>query len=153
MKCSKGSSKHRKSNMQSRITKNLLITLTVSIKEQSKVGPHLKYTSSSPWTMDHPPGSKSWIFLGYTTLLFLVALLHSLEPNCSDWIFWANGEDFYGSFPTSSAHPFYDQWLILQDEWQHLQAGWRPLIVQCGLMEKSKANWLVWELNPGPPPH
>ena len=31
--------------------------------------------------------------------------------------------------------------------WQHLQAGGRPLTVQPGLLEKSKANWPVWELN------
>lgn len=127
--------KYHKNNIQLRITKKLLITLTIYMKEQREAGPHLKYSSFLPLTMDPSPA------LGYTICLFIVTLLPSSWAKLSDSIFWANAGDFHAAWPRLT--PCVCVWL-------HLQAGWWPWIVQPGLLEESKANWPVWELNPRP---
>ena len=106
MKCSKGSSKYRKNNIQLRITKKLLITLT---KEQREAGPHLKYSSFLPLTMDPSPA------LDFPRLHDLSFYCHFTSILLSQTLRFNILSQRWGlPCGLTSADPLCEQWLISQ---------------------------------------
>lgn len=142
MKCSKGSPIYRKNNIQLRILKSFCLPWPFIWRSRVKPAPTSNTVPSYPKHGPSPPPGP-W-FSSVTQSVFLLLLyFHSLEP--SSQIQYSEPTQGTSMGLTSS-----DPCVLgapITNVWQHLQAGGRPLTVQPGLLEKSKANWPVWELN------